>query len=97
VWGLACVKIAAVFLASNAVIKHLVAYLLPGAGSAGRPKDFKHVDGGVYNGEWSGVEKQGLGVYRYALVPFQAIPSFPIFFPSRLIFFVASAGVMVAD
>ena len=29
------------------------------------PKDFKHTDGGVYNGEWKGALKDGFGVYTY--------------------------------
>jgi hypothetical protein len=68
VWGIAGAEIAAVFLVTNAVLQHLVSYLVSGAGSAGRPLDFKHVDGGVYNGEWSGLAKEGLGVYRYHLI-----------------------------
>lgn len=79
VWGVAGVQIAAVFLVTNAAVQHLVAYLVSGAGSAGRPKDFKHVDGGVYNGEWSGLEKQGLGVYRYASLLSSTKPSMLLF------------------
>jgi predicted permease len=29
------------------------------------PKDFKHTDGGLYNGEWKGALKDGFGVYTY--------------------------------
>lgn len=29
------------------------------------PKNYQHEDGGVYNGQWQGRNKQGLGAYRY--------------------------------
>eukprot|EP00879_Flechtneria_rotunda_P024111 GHRR01025555.1.p1 GENE.GHRR01025555.1~~GHRR01025555.1.p1 ORF type:complete len:603 (+),score=233.97 GHRR01025555.1:438-2246(+) len=41
-------------------------YLLFGSAGPAFPKSYKHDDGGTYRGEWRGMSKEGLGVYRYA-------------------------------
>ena len=64
VWRVAGAEIAAVFLVTNALTQHLLAYLASGSGGPGRPQAFKHADGGTYSGEWAGLSKHGLGVYR---------------------------------
>lgn len=44
---------------------HAGSYLLCSASLTAYPKNYRHEDGGVYNGQWQGRNKQGLGVYRY--------------------------------
>jgi hypothetical protein len=64
-WGIAGIEIAAVFACCQAVSQHVFAYLIAGSSGAAWPKGYKHADGGLYDGEWSAREKDGLGVYRY--------------------------------
>lgn len=40
-------------------------YWLCGTSQAAYPKNYRHEDGGVYNGQWQGRNKQGLGTYQY--------------------------------
>jgi len=40
-------------------------YLLCSTSQSGYPKNYRHEDGGVYNGQWQGKNKQGLGSYLY--------------------------------
>ena len=40
-------------------------YLLCSTSQSGYPKNYLHEDGGVYNGQWQGKNKQGLGSYLY--------------------------------
>jgi len=49
----------------NFIATHLVALLYFSTAGPAFPKDFKHTDGGVYNGEWKGALKDGFGVYKY--------------------------------
>lgn len=42
-----------------------MAWMAYGSSPVGMPKDVKHRDGGVYNGEWEQGQKDGFGVYRY--------------------------------
>ena len=65
VWGVAGAEIAAVFAAVSAVSQHLVSWALANSAGSGWPLAVKHADGGVYDGEWSGHKKVGLGVYKY--------------------------------
>ena len=44
---------------------HAGSYLLCSSSQSAYPKNYRHEDGGVYNGQWQGKNKQGLGVYRY--------------------------------
>ena len=44
---------------------HAGSYLLCSTSQSAYPKDYRHEDGGVYNGQWQGRNKQGLGVYQY--------------------------------
>lgn len=65
IWGVAGVEIAAVFAVVSAVSQHLISWSLANSAGSGWPLAVKHADGGVYDGEWSGHEKVGLGVYKY--------------------------------
>lgn len=49
----------------DALAVHAGSYLLCSASQSAYPKNYRHEDGGVYNGQWQGRNKQGLGVYRY--------------------------------
>ena len=40
-------------------------YLLCSTSQSAYPKNYRHEDGGVYNGQWQGRNKQGLGSYLY--------------------------------
>ncbi|DBA73584.1 TPA: hypothetical protein ACH3X1_011227 [Trebouxia sp. C0004] len=40
-------------------------YLLCSTSQSAYPKNYRHEDGGVYNGQWQGKNKQGLGSYQY--------------------------------
>ena len=40
-------------------------YWLCGSSQAAFPRNYRHEDGGVYNGQWQGRNKQGLGTYVY--------------------------------
>jgi hypothetical protein len=42
-----------------------LSFLLYASAGPAHPKDFAHEDGGVYNGEWRGLKKAGLGAYRW--------------------------------
>ena len=44
---------------------HAGSYLLCSTSQSAYPRDYRHEDGGIYNGQWQGITKQGLGVYRY--------------------------------
>lgn len=54
---------AAAALACNAVAVQGASYLLCGSAGPAFPESYAHEDGGVYRGEWRGMEKEGLGVY----------------------------------
>ena len=45
---------------------HAGSYLLCSTSQSGYPQNYRHEDGGLYNGQWQGRNKQGLGVYRYS-------------------------------
>ena len=49
----------------NVVVTHVLAPLYFSTAGPAFPKDFKHTDGGLYNGEWKGALKDGFGVYTY--------------------------------
>lgn len=49
----------------NVVTTHLLAPLYFSTAGPAFPKNFKHTDGGIYNGEWKGALKDGFGVYTY--------------------------------
>ena len=44
---------------------HAGSYLLCATSQSAYPKNYRHEDGGVYNGQWQGRNKQGLGSYQY--------------------------------
>lgn len=50
---------------ANSALQLGGSYLLAASAGPAQPKDFKHDDGGVYNGEWRALKKQGLGVYTW--------------------------------
>lgn len=49
----------------NILTTHVLAPLYFSTAGPAFPKDFKHTDGGLYNGEWKGALKDGFGVYTY--------------------------------
>lgn len=49
----------------NVLTTHLLAPLYFSTAGPAFPKNFRHTDGGVYNGEWKGALKEGFGVYTY--------------------------------
>ncbi|KAI8472386.1 MAG: hypothetical protein J3K34DRAFT_209779 [Monoraphidium minutum] len=50
----------------NALAVYGGSYLMFGSAGPAFPEAYTHEDGGVYRGEWRGMAKEGLGVYRYA-------------------------------
>ena len=44
---------------------HAGTYLLCSTSQSAYPKKYQHEDGGMYNGQWQGRKKQGLGSYHY--------------------------------
>jgi hypothetical protein len=49
----------------NVLVTRILAPLYFSTAGPAFPKDFKHTDGGIYNGEWKGALKDGFGVYTY--------------------------------
>ena len=49
----------------NVLTTHLLAPLYFSTAGPAFPRNFKHTDGGIYNGEWKGALKNGFGVYKY--------------------------------
>lgn len=49
----------------NVLTTHVLAPLYFSTAGPAFPKNFKHTDGGIYNGEWKGALKDGFGVYTY--------------------------------
>ncbi|KAL0050422.1 hypothetical protein WJX82_010955 [Trebouxia sp. C0006] len=64
-FGSAAVQIAAVTGLVTATSVLAGSYLLCSTSQSGYPKNYRHEDGGVYNGQWQGKNKQGLGSYLY--------------------------------
>lgn len=56
--GLVCLLV-------NMVATQVLAPLYFSTAGPAFPKNFKHTDGGWYNGEWKGALKDGFGVYTY--------------------------------
>lgn len=52
--------------ALDALLSYGFSYALFTTSGPAFPKDFKHTDGGTYNGEWKGMLKEGFGVYNYS-------------------------------
>jgi hypothetical protein len=51
----------------TSVLQPLAIWLVCETSAVGWPKNVRHKDGGMYNGEWSGGKKAGFGSYRQAL------------------------------
>ncbi|KAA6429169.1 MAG: hypothetical protein FRX49_00565, partial [Trebouxia sp. A1-2] len=64
-FGSAAVQIAAVAGVVTATSVLAGSYLLCSVSQSAYPKNYRHEDGGVYNGQWQGKNKQGLGSYLY--------------------------------
>jgi hypothetical protein len=43
---------------------HVGSYLLAASAGPAFPSSYVHADGGSYRGEWRGMQKEGLGVYK---------------------------------
>jgi MORN repeat len=65
IWGIAGAEIAAVVACVSFLSQHLIARALDASAKTAVPPALRHADGGVYDGEWAGAEKAGLGVYKY--------------------------------
>jgi hypothetical protein len=63
-WGVAGAQAATVAACFSAVLAPLATCAAYSFSAVGWPKDVRHRDGGVYNGEWSQGQKDGFGVYR---------------------------------
>ncbi len=66
---LQAVAVLAICDIANSALLLAGSYLLTASAGPAQPKDFKHEDGGMYNGEWRGMKKQGLGVYTWVASP----------------------------
>ncbi|DBA94706.1 TPA: hypothetical protein ACH3X1_002264 [Trebouxia sp. C0004] len=64
-FGSVAVQIAAVAGMITATSVLAGSYLLCSTSQSAYPKNYRHEDGGVYNGQWQGKNKQGLGSYQY--------------------------------
>lgn len=63
--GSEALQIACLCSMINVIVTQVLAPLYFSTAGPAFPKDFKHTDGGVYNGEWKGALKDGFGVYKY--------------------------------
>lgn len=57
--------VAILFDVPNMIIKHVGSYFLYATAGPVFPNNYVHDDQGVYQGEWRGTNKEGLGVYTY--------------------------------
>mmetsp|Transcript_25620 Transcript_25620/g.71641 ORF Transcript_25620/g.71641 Transcript_25620/m.71641 type:complete len:278 (+) Transcript_25620:239-1072(+) len=63
--GINGLAVAVVYGTLSIATTNVLCYALVSSGGAAYPHKYQHSDGGEYSGEWKGMKKEGLGVYRY--------------------------------
>lgn len=63
--GTEALQVACLCSMVNILVTQVLAPLYFSTAGPAFPKDFKHTDDGLYNGEWKGALKDGFGVYTY--------------------------------
>lgn len=63
--GAEALQVACLCSMINILVIQVLAPLYFSTAGPAFPKDFRHMDGGIYNGEWKGALKDGFGVYKY--------------------------------
>eukprot|EP00775_Hariotina_reticulata_P005296 gene5296-5531_t len=51
-------------IVANCLAVSIGSYLLTASAGPAFPESYQHNDGGTYRGEWRGLSKEGLGLYR---------------------------------